>query len=52
MCLGGLPVCVSVHHLLQGARRRVFDLSGTEVTDGCGELLCGCWELNCGSLEE
>lgn len=38
--------------LASARQRRVFDLSGTEVTNGCGELLCGCWELNCGSLEE
>lgn len=54
ICVGILPVCISVHHMHALCPWRSEDgieSSGTGLTDGC-DPPCGCWELNTDPLEE
>ena len=53
MCVGVLPVCISVYHVqaLPKEARIGLWIPGIGVTDGC-EPPCGCRESNLGSLEE
>jgi hypothetical protein len=54
MCLGVLPACMSVHHVLHmvlAGTKEINRFPAIVITDSC-ELPCGCLVLNISALEE